>query len=131
MDAKAFRRALAAMALAGMVCVASTAYAKPSGNWRIEFDNRSDNDGTLVLRIAPIEGAPTDVEIKIPANTSENNAAELVSASLKASLGSEKYRIGVDDGEDVVIKKRGKTKNFELTMVSTSLTGLQLRIKHN
>jgi len=131
MDATAFRRVMAVLVLAGMACIATTAYAKPSGNWRIEFDSRSDNDGTVVLRIAPVDGTPTDVEIKIPANTSENNAAELVSASLKASLGSEKFRIGVDDGEDVVIKKRGKTKNFELTMVSTTLTGLQIKIKHN
>jgi hypothetical protein len=71
------------------------------------------------------------VEINVPAGTSENNAAELVSVSLKATLGSKDYRVGVDDGEDVVVKKRGKTPKFELTMVSTSLTGLGIKIKHN
>ena len=88
---------------------------------------------SIVLRIAPIEGGgdPIEVETKVPKGTSENNVADLVSASLKATLGSKNYRIGTDDGEDVVIKTRGKTKKFELTMVSTSLTGLEIKVKHN
>ena len=76
-------------------------------------------------------GDPVDIETKIPKGTTENNVADLVSASLKATLGSEKYRIGTDDGEDVVIKTRGKTKKFELSMVSTTLTGLEVKVKHN
>ena len=127
------RRTLAVFASTGLALLAAVAYAKPSGNWRIEFDSRADNDGVIVLRIAPVEGGgdPIEVETKIPKGTSENNAAELVSASLKAVLGSDNYRVGVDDGEDVVVKKRGKTKKFELTMVSTTLTGLGIKIKHN
>jgi hypothetical protein len=128
MKATAFRRVVAVLTVAAIAGAASTAYAKPSGSWRIVFNHVADNEGTLVLRIAPIEGAPIDVATTIPANTSENNVADLVSKSLKATLGTEKFRIGVDDGEEVVIKKRGKTKNFELTMVSTTLTGLTIKI---
>ena len=95
-----FRRMLAVVALAGMACFAATAYAKPSGNWRIEFNHVADNDGTIVFRIAPVEGTPIDVETKIPAKTTENSVAELVSDSLKATLGSKDFRIGVDDGEE-------------------------------
>jgi hypothetical protein len=127
----AFRNTVMVMVLAGMACVAAPAYAKPSGNWRIKFNHQSDNDGTIVFRIAPVEGSPTDVEVKVPAKTTENNVADLVSAALKATLGSDNYRVGVDDGEDVVVKTRGKTKKFELTMVSTSLTGLEVKVKHN
>jgi hypothetical protein len=124
---------MSVIAALGFACLAAVAYAKPSGNWRIKFDHRADNDGVIVLRIAPVEGGgdPIQVETNIPKGTSENNAAELVSASLKAVLGSDKYRVGVDDGEDVIVKKRGKTTKFELTLVSTTLTGLQIKIKHN
>jgi hypothetical protein len=124
---------MAALALAGMACLASVAFAKPSGNWRIEFNHKADNDGVIVLRLAPIEGGgdPIDVETKVPKGTTENNVADLVAASLEATLGSKNYRIGTDDGEDVVIKTRGKTKKFELTMVSTTLTGLEFKVKHN
>ena len=128
-----FRRIIALTAAAALVCLSATAYAKPSGNWRVEFNHQADNDGSIVLRIAPVEGggAPVDVETKIPKGTTENKVADLVVASLKATLGTKNYRIGTDDGEDVVIKKRGKTKNFELTMVSTTLTGLEIKVKHN
>jgi hypothetical protein len=124
---------MAVAAAAFLSCLTALAYAKPSGNWRIKFDHRADNDGVILLRIAPIEGGgdAVEVETKIPAGTSENNAAELVSASLKAVLGTEKYRIGTDDGEDVVIRTRGKTKKFELSMVSTTLTGLGIKIGRN
>ena len=131
MRATNFRRTLAVLAAAGLACLAATAYAKPSGNWRIEFNSRTDNEGAVVFRVAPVGGTPIDVEIKVPANTSENNVAEIVSKALKASLGSDSYRVGVDDGEDVVVKKRGKTPKFELTKVSTSLTGLEIKVKHN
>jgi len=133
MRATSFRRTMAVLAAAGLCCLAATAYAKPSGNWRIAFNHQADNDGSIVLRIAPIEGGgePIDVETKVPAGTTENRVADLVSTSLKATLGSKNYRIGTDDGEDVVIKTRGKTKKFELTMVSTNLTGLDIKIKHN
>lgn len=130
MEMATLRRVLMVAALAGMGCLANAADPKPSGAWRIEFNHVADNDGTIVFRIAPINGTPTDVETKVPAKTSENSVAQLVSDSLKASLGTKNFRIGVDDGEDVIIKKRGKTKNFELTMVSTSLTGLEVKVRH-
>ena len=133
MSATSLRRSLAVLAAVGLACLAATAYAKPSGNWRIKFNHQADNDGTIVLRIAPVEGGgdPVEVETKVPKGTSENNVAELVRDSLKATLGSDNYRVGTDDGEDVIIKTRGKTKKFELTLVSTSLTGLVIKVKHN
>jgi len=129
----AFRQTMTVLAAAGLACLAATAFAKPSGNWRIAFNHTADNDGVIVLRLAPIEGGgdPIDVETKVPKGTSENNVADLVAASLEATLGTKNYRIGTDDGEDVVIKTRGKTKKFELTMVSTTLTGLEIKVKHN
>jgi len=131
MKTASFRRLLAVMTLAGIACLASPAYAKPSANWRISFNHQSDNDGTIVFRIAPVEGTPIDIEVKVPAKTTENSVADLVSSAIKATVGSENYRVGVDDGEDVVVKTRGKTKKFELSMVSTSLTGLEIKVKHN
>jgi hypothetical protein len=127
----ALRRTLAVLVVTGIACLAGTAYAKPSGSWRIVFDHVADNEGTIVLRVAPIEGTPIDVEIKIPAKTTENGVADLVSDTLKAKLGSDNFRVGVDDGEEVVIKKRRKTKNFELTLVSNSLTGLSINIERH
>jgi hypothetical protein len=126
-----YRNTVAVMVVAAMALLAAPAFAKPSANWRIDFNHKADNDGTVVFRIAPVEGTPTDIEVKIPAGSTENKVADLVSAAIKATLGSDNYRVGVDDGEDVVVKSRGKNPKFELTMVSTSLTGLEIKVKHN
>jgi ABC-type sugar transport system substrate-binding protein len=134
MAATSLQRLLMVMSLAAMAAISGAAFAadpKPSGNWRIAFNHATENDGAIVFRIAPLDGTPIDVEVKVPANTSENNVAELTSAAIKASVGSDNYRVGVDDGEDVVIRKRGKTKNFVVTMVSTTLTGLEIKVGRN
>ena len=129
MKAPAHRRMLMVVTLAAMACLATTAYAKPSGSWRIEFNHVTDSDGSITLRIAPLEATPIDVETKVPAKTSENSVAQLLSDSLKATLGTKNFRIGVDDGESVIIKKRGKTKNFEVTIVNNSMTGIEVSVK--
>ena len=129
MKAPAHRRMLMVVTLAAMACLAPTAFAKPSGSWRVEFNHVTDNDGSITLRIAPLEATPIDVETKVPAKTSENSVAQLLSDSLKATLGTKNFRIGVDDGESVIIKKRGKTKNFEVTIVNNSMTGIEVSVK--
>jgi hypothetical protein len=82
-----------------------------------------------VFRISPIDGTPIEVETKVPANTSENQIAKLLRDSMKATLG-EGYHVETDDGEDVLIKKRKDTPNFDLTLVSTSVTGVEIKLKH-
>lgn len=101
---------------------------KPVSKWRIEFNHTTDNDGAVTFRIAPDGGQPIDVETKIPKGTGENHAARIVKDSLKASLG-DAYHVEVDDGEDVLVKRRGKTPKFIVTMVSTSLTGLTIEVE--
>jgi len=129
---RSFPRVLALVAVAWLAVCAAPSYAdsseKPANKWRIIFDDRADNDGTIVFRIAPVGKDPIDVETKIPAGTSENHAADILSDSLKASLGKG-FHVETDDGEDVLIKRRGDTPKFFVTMVSTSLTGLNVKVK--
>jgi hypothetical protein len=103
---------------------------KPSGKWRIEFDHWSETEGDLVLRIAPEQGDPVDITTKIPINTRENVAAELVAGSLRGQLGGG-YKVQVDDGEKVIVKVKGKTPKFVLTLGSSSVTGLNVKIKRS
>lgn len=126
MSVRQFQIALAAAV--ALAALAAPAHADPASKWRIEFDSKADNDGTVTFRISPLGGTPIDVETKIPAGTHENHAADIVKDSLKASLGKG-YHVETDDGEDVLIKRRGKTPKFEVTMVSTSLTGLGIEVE--
>jgi hypothetical protein len=111
-----------------MGAFALTSQAEPSNKWRIQLNHITDNDGTITFRIAPVGATPIDVETKVPAKTSENYVAKMLRDSLRASLGKG-YKVEVDDGEDVLIKKRGATPDFDLTLVSTSLTGLEVKLK--
>ena len=101
---------------------------KPASKWRIVFNHRADNDGVITFRVAPAGKEAIDVETKIPRDTSENHAAQILRDSMKASLGKG-YHVEVDDGEDVLIKRRGDTPKFVVTMVTSSLTGLEVKVK--
>jgi hypothetical protein len=109
--------------------LALAASTDPSNKWRVVFNHTADNSGVIALRIAPVGLAPIDVETKIAAGTSENHAAQILTDSLKASLDAASYTVKVDDGEEVVIKARGKTPKFQVTLVNSSITGLTLKIK--
>ncbi len=123
------RKALMASAFFALVAFSGVASAEPDSKWRVIFDHWADVDGELVLRVAPVGGTPIDITTKVPKGMTENHVAELVAGSVKAQLGGG-YKVSVDDGEDVVIKKTGKTPKFEVTLVSSSVTGLNIKIKH-
>jgi hypothetical protein len=123
------RLVLAAVGLLAAFAVLA-ANSDPAGKWRVEFDHWAENDGELVLRVAPLNGVPVDVTAKITKNMTENSVADLVKSALKAQLGKG-YKIEVDDGEDVLIKKSGKTPKFVVTLVNSSVTGLEIKIRHD
>lgn len=108
--------------------LASTAQADPSNKWRVEFDGRAANDGTLVLRVNPVGGESVNVETKVAASSGEEHIARAVADSLKISLG-EGYHVETDDGEDVIVRSTGKTPRFDLTLARSSLTGLEIQIE--
>jgi len=122
------RRWLTVAAAALLGALVLSAQADPSNKWRIKLNHRADNEGAIVLRVAPMDGTPIDVETKVPANTGENHIAKLIRDALKATLG-EGYHVETDDGEDVVIGREGKTPKFEVTLAGTTLTGLDVKIK--
>lgn len=130
MRASGLQRMLSVLAMAAFICLsASTAQAKPASGWRVTFDGHTEVEAVIGLRIAPLEATPVDVEITIPAKTSENQVADLVRDGLKKILGTKDFRVGVDDGESVIVKKRGKTKKFELTMLTPPINGLGVKIE--
>ena len=120
--------AVAAAALLGVLAVGLQ--ADPSNKWRIKLNHRVDNDATIVFRVSPVDGTPIDVRTDIPAGSGENMAAKLLRDSFKAALG-ENFHVETDDGEDVLVKKRRGTPDFDLTLVSSTATGLTINVKHD
>ena len=128
MSTSHIRRVIALSVVLAVGALGTLAQAEPSNKWRIEFDHSTDVDGEITFRIAPLGGAPIDVTTQIPKGKSENQVAQLVKKSLKASLGKG-YKVEVDDFEDVLIKKSGKTPKFEVSMLNSSLTGITVNLK--
>jgi len=127
MTSTRFRLRLASCA--ALLFVAVQANADPASKWRIEFDHYARSAGELVLRIQPEKGGtPIDVTTAIPEGKSENQAADMLRDSFRAALGKA-YKVEVDDGEDVIIKRTGKTPKFEVVLVSNSINGLSVVIK--
>jgi hypothetical protein len=128
MSAKHIRAVTAICAAVLLSSFSVQASAEPSNKWRIEFDHSTDADSEFVLRFAPEGGAPIDVTTKLPKGTTENQAAQLTRKSLKAALGKG-YNIDVDDFEDVLVKKKGKTPKFDVSVASSTVTGLTINLK--
>lgn len=116
--------------MAAPIHAADAAPPKPSGKWILYFDGHTATGGELVLRFAPEKGDPVEITSKIPAGTHENAAAELVAGSLKGQLGGN-YSVKVEDGEKVYIKNKGKAPKFVVSVASSTVTDLKLKVKRS
>jgi hypothetical protein len=128
MAIKGIRKAITLCIVASIAVIGSLANAEPSNKWRIVFNHSTDAAGEVVFRITPLNGTPVDVTTQLPKWTGENQAAQLVKKSLHATLGKA-YHVEVDDFETVIIKKAGDTPNFDLTLASSTVSGLSIDLK--
>jgi hypothetical protein len=103
--------------------------AKTSNKWRIEFSEGANSDGIIMFRVTPIDGQSIDVSASITGGTRENNVASKVRDAFKAQLPDGAYHVEKDDGEDVLIKRRGDTPNFSLELVSNSVKSVRIDIE--
>ena len=108
--------------------VAFGALASPSNKWRIQLGGKAKVDGEIELSFTPKGGAATSVVIPVPAGTHENAAARLVRDAVKAQFGKDVYKVETDDGEDVLVKKRGSTPDFEIIVVRNTADGLRISL---
>ena len=110
------------------LAVAFGAMASPSNKWRVQMGGKAKVDGEIELSFTPKGGAATSVVIPVPAGTHENAAARLVRDAVKAQFGKDVYKVETDDGEDVLVKKRGKTPDFEIVVVRNTAEGLRVSL---
>lgn len=114
--------------LLSLLLVAAASPAAPLENkWRLQFSGNAESSGTLVLAFTPKDGAPTAVDIAIEDGTSENGVARRVREALREAIG-EDYRVEVDDGEDVLVKRRWGRPRFNVELVDNSVDGVRLNL---
>lgn len=103
------------------------AVATPSNKWRIQVSSDADSDGVVVIRLVPADAAPVDITVQIPKDAGENHIARLIRDSLRAKLG-DRYKVEVDDGEDVLVKKHHGGKDFELAITQKTAAGVRITL---
>src|SRR4051812_3362311 len=111
---------LAALAFAG---------APTSNKWRIELDGQARSTGALQFRVTPRQGDSTDVVVNIRSGRAENNVAKDVRDAFAARLSPERYTVEVDDGEDVLIKKKDGQPDFALELVESSVQNVSIKVE--
>jgi hypothetical protein len=97
-----------------------------SGKWRIECSGGADSDGRVVLHITPKGEPHQEVTVAIAKGTGENAVARAIRDALKAQLDSKRFHVEIDDGEDVLIKKRGRTPDIALQVAGNTVAGVRL-----
>jgi hypothetical protein len=101
-----------------------------SNKWRVNFDNRAKNDGTLVFRMVlkNSDADPVVVNIPIKKGTGENNAADAVKLALRNAF-PKKFKVEGDDGESVLVKLNIAEGSSSLVLLSNDVKGLKIKIK--
>ena len=117
-----------ALALAVTGAVAEDKKPSYSNKWRIECSSGADSAGTMQFRITPKDGTSTDVSVAIAKGRGENDVAKDIRDAMKKTLDTKTFHVEVDDGEDVLVKKR-KGPDFALELVQTTVTGTRLNIE--
>jgi len=112
----------------GLALVATAAMgAGVQNKWRLEFSGNAESDGRIVLELSPKQGEPQRATADIHKGRSENGVARDVRDALKAQAG-QRYAVEVDDGEDVLVKKRRGEQDFVVTIVENTVDGVRINV---
>jgi hypothetical protein len=104
--------------------------ASPTSNkWRIELSGQALAAGELVFRVTPSQGESTDVSVSIKSGRGENNVAKDVRDALAAKLSPQRFSVEVDDGEDVLVKKKEGQPDFALELVEASVQNVSVKVE--
>lgn len=120
-------RILPGLLAAVLLLAASAVDARPSNKWRLECSGNAESAGTITLVMEPKGEPALEFAIPIARRTSENAVARRIRDALKADpRASERWRMEVDDGEDVLIKKRRGQPDFDLRIGGNTVKGVRL-----
>lgn len=107
----------------------AAALADTSNKWRIKVNGGADSDGEIIFHVTPKNGETIVVRVTVKNGTGENRVARTIRDAFKAQLPGDLYHVEVDDGEHVLVKKKGGAANFALTLEGSTVqhTGIKLR----
>ena len=102
---------------------------KLSNQWRVEVSEGANTSGTILFRVTPKGGAATEVTVQIKDGRGENGVARDIRDALRNTLDPKHFHSETDDGEDVLLKKKGGAPNFELKLVSSTVRSVRFDVE--
>jgi hypothetical protein len=112
----------------------SASAAKPAAklsytdDYRINVNHDAESDGELLFQVTPKDGATQDVKVAIKKGTGENDVARAIKAAFVEQIGTKKYSIEMEDGENVIIETGAGNKNIALVLVSSTVKGVKVSV---
>ena len=120
------------VAVVSSLLLAGIAYSETSATsnkWRIEMSGQALTSGDIVFRVTPRQGESVDVSVAIKSGREENNVAKDVRDALAAKLSPERFTVEVDDGEDILIKKKEGQPDFAVDLVESSVRNVSIKVE--
>ena len=108
---------------------ASPATAGSSNKWRIEVREGANSDAEIVFPVTPEGGEAIEVRVAVEDGTRENKVARTISDAFESQLPKDDYHVEVDDGEDVLVKKKRGAENFDLSLISSTVKSVRIDIE--
>jgi hypothetical protein len=99
-----------------------------SNKWRIDIKEGANNDGVLRFQLTPKGGAATEVVVNLKDGRSENGVATDVENAFKAALDKKHFHVEKDDGEDVLVKKKGGP-DFSIVLLEDTVKGTHVDLE--
>jgi len=96
-----------------------------SNKWRLEVSEGANNDGVMSIRVTPKGGTPIDIPVALKDGRGEDGCARDIRDAFKKALDEKLYKVEVDDGEDVLVKKR-KGEAFNIKLVESTVKGTRI-----
>ena len=120
---------LAVVASAMLAAMSFADGGSAANKWRVELDGAAIKTGVITFRVTPRQGEATDVAVDIKAGRDENHVAKDVRDALAAKLSPERYTVEVDDGEDVLVKKKEGQPDFSFELVESDVQNVTIKIQ--
>ena len=119
-------------AVIATLLLAALAYGDASATankWRIELSGQAMTTGDIVFRVTPRQGDAVDVSVGIKSGRAENNVAKDVRDALAARLSPDRYSVEVDDGEDILIKKKAGQPDFAVELLDSTVRNVNIKVE--
>ena len=107
----------------------ATVQADSSDKWRIHVKNDAEGDGVVTFQFKPRGGYPFEIAVSVAAGTEENDVAKRIRDVFQADLPQDAYEVEVDSGEEVVVEADKRTGEFMVTLLSSSIAGVEFEVE--